>query len=502
VITIESQNIRHQYETINAILDRAMDGVGAEAGAIYLLDEEAGGLVTLSHRGLSGEYGRGVTQLEGIATSVVKSEEPILAKDTADSTASNQVAEKKGFRTLFGMPLRSGGRILGAISLASSSPDKFSQKTIRSLTAMEEVISIAIGKTRLTERLEEAFDGFNKLADRVILGGFDTTFDNRHLVQCWVEKGCSYTSCPCYGSENLRCWQVAGTFCDGDIRGKFAQKYDSCTQCEVYQKSCYRDELTRMGESFNNMIFLMRREIQKREEVRKKLLRKLISAQEEERSRIARELHDEASQDLAALALNLEAGADALPDKYRNVAEKLRLIKAQLVYTLDGIRSLALGLRPSALDDLGLSMATEWYVKDFLVKRGLDVKVDFIKHKTKLPSYTATMLFRIIQEALTNIVKHAKATEVKVRLETSESKATLVVEDNGKGFDVSSALGQEGERQSLGLHGMAERASLLGGTFNIDSGIGQGTRLHVEVPIVPTAGEVASNEKDQGITSR
>ena len=145
--------------------------------------------------------------------------------------------------------------------------------------------------------------------------------------------------------------------------------------------------------------------------------------------------------------------------------------------------SLALELRPSALDDLGLSMAIDWYVKDYLAKRGLDVKIEAIGPETKLPSYTETMLFRIIQEALTNIVKHAEASQVRVQLEFSDSTAIVQVEDNGKGFDVEAALSREGMRHNLGIHGMAERATLLGGTFTIRSQPGQGTHLRVEVPL-------------------
>ena len=218
--------------------------------------------------------------------------------------------------------------------------------------------------------------------------------------------------------------------------------------------------------------------------VREQLLEKLISAQEEERRRIARELHDEASQSLAALAINLETIADTLPASYRATRQKLDILKERAIQTAGGIRDLALELRPSALDDLGLSMAIDWYAKGYLAKRGLDVKIEVTNPKTKLPSYTETMLFRIIQEALTNVVKHAEANKVRVQLQLNDSAAIVEVEDNGKGFDVESALSREGVRQNLGIHGMAERAALLGGNFTIRSQPGQGTCLRVEVPLM------------------
>jgi len=226
------------------------------------------------------------------------------------------------------------------------------------------------------------------------------------------------------------------------------------------------------------------RRLEEVNEIREQLLEKLISAQEEERRRIARELHDEASQSLAALAINLESIADTLPARYRDTRQKLDILKEQAIQTLGGIRNLALELRPSALDDLGLSVAIDWYAKDYLAKRGLDVKIKVIGPKTKLPPYTETMVFRIIQEALTNVVKHAEASQVRVQLEFSDAMAIVRVEDNGKGFDMEATLSKESIRRNLGIHGMAERATLLGGTFTIQSQPGQGTSLHVEVPLI------------------
>lgn len=218
-------------------------------------------------------------------------------------------------------------------------------------------------------------------------------------------------------------------------------------------------------------------------QLREQLLGKLISTQEEERRRIARELHDEASQSLAALVLHLEDVADNLPEKYQATKQRLETLKEQAVHTLGGIRNLALELRPSALDDLGLAKAIEWYAKDYLGKRGLDFGFEFSGPKLKLPLHTETMLFRIIQEALTNVVKHAQASQVSVGLQLSDTKVRGWIEDNGKGFDAGVALMGETRRKNLGLHGMIERATLLGGTLNIRSEPGKGTCLSVEIPL-------------------
>ncbi|MBF8265308.1 MAG: Histidine kinase [Dehalococcoidia bacterium] len=217
--------------------------------------------------------------------------------------------------------------------------------------------------------------------------------------------------------------------------------------------------------------------------IREDLLKKLISAQEEERRRIARELHDDASQSLAALAISLETISEDLPEQYQGLKKRLDTLNEQAIKTLGGIRTLALELRPSALDDLGLGAAIDWYARDYLAKRGLNVKIEVQNQKVKLPANTETMLFRIVQEALTNIVKHAEATQVKVMLNVSDSSAVVQIQDNGKGFDVEVALRKENVRQHLGLLGMAERVALLDGKFVIESQPEGGTYLRIEVPV-------------------
>ena len=215
---------------------------------------------------------------------------------------------------------------------------------------------------------------------------------------------------------------------------------------------------------------------------REQLLEKLISAQEEERRRIARGLHDEASQSLVALAINLESIADALPRRYHDIREELGKLKERAINTVGEIRNLALELRPSALDDLGLHMAIDWYAKEYLKKSGLDVTMGVTGSRTKLPSYIETMLFRIMQEAFANIVKHAEATTVRIELHLSSSVIRVEIEDDGVGFDVEEVLGSGHRRQNLGLHGMLERTALLGGELTISSEPDKGTCLRIEVP--------------------
>lgn len=255
-----------------------------------------------------------------------------------------------------------------------------------------------------------------------------------------------------------------------------------------YRPVKFQPDLTRLLHAMGDAIgigmanAIAAQNLREASKLREQLLGKLISAQEEERKRIARQLHDEASQSLAALVLNLENIADDLPAKYHAEKEKLEVIKDRAVQTLGSIRNLALELRPSVLDHLGLSKAIEWYAKDYLGKRGLEAKVETAGLKIKLPSHTETMLFRIIQEALNNVVTHAHASKVSVSLKLSDARVSVQIEDNGRGFDADAALRGAAVQKNLGLHGMIERATLLGGTLNIRSSPGKGTSLSIEVP--------------------
>lgn len=219
----------------------------------------------------------------------------------------------------------------------------------------------------------------------------------------------------------------------------------------------------------------------KAEADRLELLQRLISAQEHERLRIARELHDQTGQDLVGLSLglkSLEACADA------NERAKILLRLQALAAEMGGnLHKIALELRPTSLDDVGLLSALETYLAEW--SRRFDVPVDFHTSGSAmppLPPEIETTIYRIVQEALTNVVKHADADTVSVVLECHDAHLQVIIEDDGNGFDAESPL----PRHRLGLAGIRERLTLIGGTLAIDSGPGQGTTLYIRVPLTRT----------------
>jgi signal transduction histidine kinase len=234
-------------------------------------------------------------------------------------------------------------------------------------------------------------------------------------------------------------------------------------------------------------------ELQKQEHARGELIKKLILAQEEERKRIARELHDETSQDLATFLLSAESSAS---NAAGTLKEGFLRMKAIANRALDSIHRLIYDLRPSVLDDLGLSSALRWIAENRLEAQGIDLVFNIVGVERRLKPEEEIALFRIGQEAISNIVRHAEANAVRITLEYGADVIRLVVEDNGKGFQTEEGV-MAGEK-SLGLIGMSERASLVGGHLHIESAPEAGTRVKVEIPLMACDGsQVGSHGKNQ-----
>jgi two-component system sensor histidine kinase UhpB len=209
----------------------------------------------------------------------------------------------------------------------------------------------------------------------------------------------------------------------------------------------------------------------------------IINAQEEERKRVARELHDETSQILTSLLISLAVLDESITSQQaRDRIAETRQLAHQ---TLRAVRNLSFDLRPIALDDLGLLPALHWYIKEYQQKCALEVDFQASGFKERLPAELETVLYRIVQEALTNVARHAQARKATVRLEESEHEIHATISDNGRGFDaekVQNMLGA-GQEHGWGLVGMHERASLLDGNLTITSRLEQGTTIDVSIPL-------------------
>ncbi|MFA5787757.1 MAG: ATP-binding protein, partial [Actinomycetota bacterium] len=220
--------------------------------------------------------------------------------------------------------------------------------------------------------------------------------------------------------------------------------------------------------------------LQEKEETLEGLLRTTLAAQEEERRRVAREIHDDSSQVLSALIMNIDLlqNQPACPEPFRVKLEAAKALAEEAARNLDKIM---VDLRPALLDELGLAAALRWYVAQ--VREVWDVPVELlVEQARRLPEHVEVTAFRIAQEALGNAVRHSRARHVRVSIEAGERTAKVEVEDDGVGFDVPEAMSRARTGQTAGLVGMRERAELLGGSLRIESRPGEGTKVAAEIP--------------------
>jgi len=210
---------------------------------------------------------------------------------------------------------------------------------------------------------------------------------------------------------------------------------------------------------------------------------RLQSVREEERKRVAREIHDQLGQALTAIKLDLSSLVRELPPGQNHLEEKGAPLLQLVDETIESVRRISTELRPGMLDDLGLAATVEWAAEEFAARTGTKCFLDLSPEPIAVDSETATAVFRIFQETLTNVARHAGASEVRVRLAEQDGALTLEVHDNGRGIgevELASA-------DSLGILGMRERALLLGGTLNITGEAGKGTTVKIRIPQVHRA---------------
>ncbi|MEE9197385.1 MAG: sensor histidine kinase, partial [bacterium] len=229
-------------------------------------------------------------------------------------------------------------------------------------------------------------------------------------------------------------------------------------------------------------------ELQSKEEVRSLLLEKVISAQEEERKRIARELHDELGQALTGMVMNLEAAKEGLDKDTEAALQRMERARSLAVHSIDSIRHLILDLRPAALDDLGLVPALRAFAENRLGDKGIRLALETSGFKDRLPPLVETTIFRVVQEAVTNIVRHSEANAARIQLERKNGRVSLLVEDDGRGFDPTKVLHSPDRARAVGILGMEERISILGGHLHVDSRSGQGTQVRAEIPLEQAGG--------------
>ncbi|MEO6054957.1 MAG: sensor histidine kinase, partial [Chthoniobacterales bacterium] len=212
------------------------------------------------------------------------------------------------------------------------------------------------------------------------------------------------------------------------------------------------------------------------------LSRAILDAQEEERRRISRELHDDVLQSLVGINVHLENLSRAAQLNVEKLTPKIVLAQRLIAESVNSIHRFARELRPMILDDLGLLPALESYLAEFSKQTGIRVQFSAFPEVEQLSNARRTVLYRVVQSALTNIVKHGNARMVKVSIESGKT-IVLKIHDNGRSFDVSTILHTKSYKR-LGVLGMRERVEMIGGKFGITSISGKGTTIRAEIPMM------------------
>ena len=223
-------------------------------------------------------------------------------------------------------------------------------------------------------------------------------------------------------------------------------------------------------------------ELQRKEEHRGRLLESVISAQEDERKRIARELHDETGQALTGIIMSLEVAQAALDREPSTVSQRLDTARSLATQSIAAIRRLVVDLRPAALDDLGLAPAIRAFARSRLEEKGIGLEMDVSGFTNRLSPPVETCLFRVAQEAVTNVIRHSEAKSARIELRQDNAGVSLLMTDDGKGFEVHQIVNSSDPARALGLAGMEERVSLLGGQLTVESSPGNGTAVWARIP--------------------
>lgn len=248
---------------------------------------------------------------------------------------------------------------------------------------------------------------------------------------------------------------------------------------ELYmQKNLLRENQHQLHESALELDRINQSLKQSHEEL-SRLTAHLEEIRENERKRIALDLHDDLGQRLTAILMDLAWLKNKLAGSSPELLDKLGILKSQLDDTINTVRKISLGLRPSTLDDLGLVPTLKGHFKDFENNSGIAINYNISPEEFDPDPKLSIQIFRIIQEALTNVVRHSKASKVDVNLEQLNDRIELTIADNGIGISKE----KSGKNQSFGLLGMKERAVSCGGKFLIESEPAKGTHLHIELPV-------------------
>jgi PAS domain S-box-containing protein len=498
---------------LERILDMAVEKVlevtETDAGLIYLLNEGSGELEAFAYRGVSLDFVKGADRLkigEGFNGRVALTGEPLMVQDSAvDARLTRDVVRDERFQAQLIVPLKAEGKVVGTLAVATRQHRDFLDDEMALLVGIGNQIGMAVENAHLDQEQRRALqqlrrsekryrDLFDQAGDAILVLGADGGITAANQA-CTTLTG--------YTLEELTAMRIKSLFPDGYLRapGEMIETYlreDAAPQAfETHLKRKDGGEATVevttsivSGDAEPLGLQAIVRDVTEQRQLQENMrfyVKQITRVQEEERKRLARELHDDTAQSLVSIGRGLDdlVSRHKLSKEASKEAEELQELTEEV---LQRVRSFSRSLRPSILDDLGLMPALTGLVKELKQEHGIDASLNVEGRPQRLSPAVEVALYRIAQESLNNVVWHSKATSVDVRVEFTKQNVKICIKDNGEGFDLPNRVSDFASRGHFGLLGIHERVKLLGGNLTLQSKVGDGTTVTVEVPkLVPTA---------------
>ena len=490
-------------ETLSLAMSKVRSVIGVEKSLLFLLDEETGELTLENYHGVSADFAAEVKTMkvgEGFNGRVAQTGEPLVTTDSSASPAlQTDAGVKENIQAQLIVPLKSKGRVRGTLCAATSEPRDFAAEEIGLASAIGNAIGVAIENARLyqkeretSEELRQSEENYRGLFENATEAIFVHALRGKIIA---ANRACEELAG--YSREELASMDITDFLVGEDLETarEIARKLRAgkATGGPYEFRITRRDGteavvelmpslIVRGGEAVGVQVIV--RDVTEQRQMQENLrfyVSQVLKAQESERLRIARELHDDTAQALTGISRRLDMLASGGAEMPPEIAERLDELREQTDSVLDGVRRFSQDLRPPVLDDLGLLPALKWLVIALEEQDGIAANIRMLGDPRRLPRDTELALFRIAQEALSNVRKHSHASAVELVVDFRDGHIKLVVADNGSGFDTQRSASNV-TAGKLGLIGMQERARLLGGTIDIQAAPGEGTSVVVTVP--------------------